>query len=185
MTLPQGSNPYNTLSHELIHERRYVKFFKDIVRVKGLEKDYSYIEVGDSVGIVAINEKHEVVLVGQWRYPVSQYRWEIPAGMQEPGESPLENAKRELKEEAGVEAQTWTELGSYQMDGSKMNQKNHLFLAQDLVLGANSPMDDEQIEVQWLPLEGALQLIEEGKIRDAFTVIGLFRAQAHLRKKAP
>ncbi len=182
MPLPQGSNPYRTLSHELVHERKYVKFFRDQVQLGELEKDYSYMQVDDSVGIVAINDNAEVVLVGQWRYPVKQYRWEIPAGMQESGESALENAKRELMEEAGVEARTWTELGSYQMDGSKMDQQNQLFLAQDLVVGENSPMEDERLEVQWLPLSEALELIEKGELRDGLTVIGLLRAQSHLQK---
>lgn len=183
MPLPLGPNPYTTVSHELLHERKYVKFYRDEVTMNGLAKDYSYIAVDDSVGVVAINDKGEVVLVGQWRYPIKEYRWEIPAGMAEMGESPLENAKRELMEEAGVEAKTWTPLGSYQMDGSKMNQKNHLFLAQDLVIGENAPMDDEELSVQWLPLNEAVQLIEAGELRDGFTVIGLLRAQAHLLKQ--
>ncbi len=182
MSLPQGSNPYTTLSHELLHERKYVKFYRDAVTMNGLEKDYSYIAVDDSVGIVAMNEKQEVVLVGQWRYPIKEYRWEIPAGMAEAGETPLENAKRELMEEAGVEAKTWTPLGSYQMDGSKMDQKNHLFLAQDLVVGKNAPMEDEELNVQWLPLTEAVRLVETGELRDGFTVIALLRAQAHLQK---
>lgn len=184
MSLPLGPNPYATLAHELLHERKYVQFFRDKVTMNGLEKDYSYISVDDSVGIVVLNQHNQVVLVGQWRYPIKEYRWEIPAGMAEAGESPLENAKRELKEEAGVEAQTWIPLGSYQMDGSKMDQKNHLFLAMDLSLGANSPMEDEQLAVQWLPLTEAIGLVEAGEIRDGLTVIGLLRAQAFLQKKA-
>jgi 8-oxo-dGTP pyrophosphatase MutT (NUDIX family) len=181
MRLPQGANPYTTLSSELLHERTYVRFLRDKVRINGTEKDYSYIDVDDSVGIVALNGKGEVVLVGQWRYPVKEYRWEIPAGMSEAGETPLENAKRELMEEAGVSAETWTELGSYQMDGSKMNQRNHLFLAEDLTVGQNSPMEDEDLMVKWLPLQEALQRVEEGEIRDGFTVIGLLRVQAYLQ----
>lgn len=185
MTLPQGSNPYQTISHELLHQRPYVRFYRDQVTVKGMQKDYSFIEVDDSTGIVALNSKGEVALVGQWRYPIKQYRWEVPAGMSEPGETPLENAKRELKEESGVEAARWTELGSFQMDGSKMDQHNHLFLAEDLVVGENSPMDDEELELLWMPLDQAVALIESGEIRDGLTVIGLLRAQAHLRKRAP
>lgn len=184
MPLPPGSNPYTTRSHELLHARKYVKFFRDQVTMGGLDKDYSYMQVDDSVGIVALNDKEEIALVGQWRYPIKEYRWEIPAGMSEAGETPLQNAERELKEEAGVEAKSWTELGSYQMDGSKMDQRNHLFLAEDLILGENAPMEDEQLEVLWLPLKEAVQLVEAGELRDALTVIGILRVQAHLQKKA-
>lgn len=183
MTLPQGENPYFTLSSELLHERTYVRFMKDTVQIDELKKDYSYMDVDDSVGIVALNEKGEIALVGQWRYPIKEYRWEIPAGMAEPGETPLQNAQRELMEEAGVRALKWTELGSFQMDGSKMNQQNHLFLAEELTVGDNAPMIDEKIERLWIPLKEALALVESGELRDGFTVIALFKAQAYLQRK--
>lgn len=182
MTLPQGSNPYSVLSSELIHQRPYVRFYKDMVHVREVDKDYSYMAVDDSVGIVALNGKGEVVLVGQWRYPIKEYHWEIPAGMSEAGESPLENAKRELMEEAGVSAAKWTVLGSYQMDASKMRQQNTLFLAEDLTVGDNAPMEDEKIERLWLPLDEAIRLVEAGEIRDGLTVIGLLKVQAFLQK---
>ncbi len=184
MTLPSGENPYKTLTSKLLHERTYVRFMRDMVKIGSIEKDYSYMAVDDSVGIVALNEKGEVALVGQWRYPIKQYHWEIPAGMAEAGETPLENAKRELMEEAGVSAEKWTELGSYQMDASKMDQQNHLFLAEELSVGDNAPMEDERIERLWLPLEEAIALVESGEIRDGLTVIALLRVQAYLQKKA-
>lgn len=182
MSLPQGSNPYFTLSSELLHERKYVRFMRDMVTVGEVKKDYSYMDVDDSVGIVALNEKGEVSLVGQWRYPIKEYHWEIPAGMCEAGESPLENAKRELMEEAGVSAAKWTRLGSYQMDASKMRQQNTLFLAEELTVGDNAPMEDERIERLWLPLKAAIALVESGEIRDGLTVIALLKAQAYLQK---
>lgn len=175
MELPKGTNPYKTLSSKLLHQRPYVRFYKDMVHVRDVDKDYSYIDVDDSVGILAINEKNEVALVGQWRYPIQEYHWEIPAGMAEPGESPLENAKRELLEEAGVTAKKWTLLGSYQMDASKMKQQNFLFLAEDLTVGESAPMEDEKIELLWVPLQEALAFVKSGKIRDGLTVIGLLQ----------
>ncbi|MFA4815207.1 MAG: NUDIX hydrolase [Candidatus Gracilibacteria bacterium] len=183
MSLPQGANPYFTLSSELLHERPYVKFYKDMVKIREVIKDYSYMKVDDSVGIVALNEKGEVALVGQWRYPVKQYHWEIPAGMAEEGETPLESAKRELQEEAGVSAEEWTLLGSYQMDASKMDQQNCLFLARKLTVGQNAPMKDEKLTTVWLPLKEAIELSEKGDLRDGFTTIGLLRAQAYLQTK--
>lgn len=181
--LPHGPNPYFTLSSELLHERTYVRFLKDKVQIDEIKKDYSYMDVDDSVGIVALNEKGEIALVGQWRYPIKEYRWEIPAGMSEPGETPLENAQRELMEESGVSALKWTAFGSYQMDGSKMNQQNHLFLAEQLTVGDNAPMIDEKLERLWIPLEEAIALVEAGELRDGLTVIALFRVQSYLQKQ--
>lgn len=182
MPLTIGSNPYTTLSHELMHQRPYVTFYADQVRMNGLEKDYSYIETSGGVSIVALTKDHKVALVGQWRYPIKKYTWELPAGSREKGEDPLETGRRELKEEAGASASKWTELGIYFMEGSKSTQKSYLFLAEDVELGESNPMEDECLENLWLPLEEALQLVELGEIDDAISVIGLLRAQAHLQK---
>jgi len=184
MLLPTGDNPYTVLSSELMHKRPYVEFYKDMVKIREVVKDYSYMKVDDSVGIVAINDKGQVALVGQWRYPIQNYNWEIPAGMCEPGESHQETAVRELKEEAGVSAEQWDFLGTFQMEASKMDQQTHVFLARKLRVGANAPMEDEKLSTLWLPFEEALEKIAEGEIREALSVIGLLRAQAYLRSLA-
>ncbi|MEK7145907.1 MAG: DNA mismatch repair protein MutT, partial [Patescibacteria group bacterium] len=80
MQLPSGKNPFKKLSSELLYERPYVRFMKEKVEVAGQVKDYSFAQINNGIGIVAINDKNEVVLVGQWRYPIDEYSWEIPAG---------------------------------------------------------------------------------------------------------
>lgn len=181
MLLPQGTNPYTLISSELLHKRPYVEFYKDVVKIREVVKDYSYVKVDDSVGIVAINGKGEVALVGQWRYPINSYNWEIPAGMCEPGEKPELSAIRELEEEAGVVAQKWDFLGNFQLEASKMNQKTHVFLARELTVGKNAPMEDEKLSNIWIPFEEAIEKIELGEIREGLSVIGLLRARDYLR----
>lgn len=181
MLLPYGDNPYTLLSSELLHKRPYVEFYKDMVKIRDTVKDYSYMKVDDSVGIVAINDKGQVALVGQWRYPINTYNWEIPAGMCEAGETHQESAIRELKEEAGAVAEQWDSLGYFQMEASKMDQQTHVFLARKLRVSENAPMEDEKLTTLWIPFEEALEKIGEGEIREALSVIGLLRAQAYLR----
>ncbi len=184
MLLPYGDNPYTVLSSELLHKRPYVEFYKDMVKIRDTVKDYSYMKVDDSVGIVAINDKGQVALVGQWRYPIDTYNWEIPAGMCEAGELPQESAVRELLEEAGAVAEQWDSLGTFQMEASKMDQKTHVFLARQLTMGDNAQMPDEKLTALWIPFEEALQKISDGELREALTVIGLLRAQAYLQSSA-
>lgn len=179
--LPAGDNPWETLSSEEEVRRPSLSFFKDRVRINGFEKDYSFIRFASGIGIVALREDGMIPMVGQWRYPIETYAWEIPAGTLEEGESPLETAKRELAEEAGLKAQKWTPLGAYYMEPSVSTQKSYLFLAEELTEVGMNPDDDEVLEVIWLPFEEALGKVASGEIEDAFTVIGLLKAQAHLR----
>lgn len=185
MELPAGKNPYTTLSHELMHSRAYITFYRDMVRVNGIEKDYSYTGAASGVAMVAINEKGEVALVGQWRYPVNMYTWELPAGTREEGEEPLVTGKRELLEEAGASAEEWTPLGAYLVECSKSSQESYIFLAEKLTVGKNNPDEDEGLELLWIPFEKALTLVESGEIHDALSVIGLLRAERFLRRRAP
>ncbi len=183
--LPTGPNPFETLSHELMHSTPYKRFYRDWVRVNGMEKDYSYTDVASGIAMVAINEKNEVALVGQWRYPVKMFTWELPAGTREDHEDPLTTGKRELMEEAGASAEEWTPLGSYLIECSKSTQESYVFLCQKLTVGENRPDVDENLLLKWVPFEEALQFVEEGKIHDALSVIGLLRAERFLRMKAP
>lgn len=181
MQLPSGKNPFKKLSSEVLYERPYLRFMKEKVQVGEQVKDYSYADIRNGIGIVAINDKKEVVLVGQWRYPIDAYDWEIPAGMREGEEDPLETAKRELREEAGVTAKKWTPLGSFYMECSSTNKVSYAFLAQDLELGADQQDDDEEIAALWIPLTEALEKVAAGEIRDGLTCLGLLRAESILR----
>lgn len=182
MELPQGENPFTKISSLELYRRPYVRFMKDLVKINGLEKDYSYADIANGIGIVAINDRNEVALVGQWRYPIDRYSWEIPAGMREGNEDPLLGAQRELKEEAGVTARKWTPLGEFFMEGSSTTKKAIAFLAQDLKMGEQSLDDDEKIEVLWMPFQQLLELIEQGKMQDGFSVLALLRARMILDK---
>lgn len=174
-------NPYKKLSSEVLYERKYVRFVKEKVLINGHEKDYSFADIANGIGIVAINEKNEIVLVGQWRYPIDRYTWEIPAGMREEDEDPLDTAKRELQEEAGLIAKNWKKLGSFFMEASSTTKVGHVFLARDLEHVDQNLDDDENIERQWIPFEEAMEKIDSGEIADGLSVLGILRAQAHLR----
>jgi 8-oxo-dGTP pyrophosphatase MutT (NUDIX family) len=184
MQLPSGSNPFTTLKSTELHRRNYVRSVVDQIQIEDLVKDYSYLDCSDSVNVVALNEDGQVVLVGQWRYPIQEYSWEIPAGMMEENEDPLEAAKRELEEEAGVQAEEWVQLGSVVRDASKLTGKTHTFLAKRLKLVTAHPEDYEKIESLWLPFEEILQKVRSGEIKEAGTVVALLKVQDHLQNLA-
>ncbi|MBU0982189.1 NUDIX hydrolase [Patescibacteria group bacterium] len=183
MKLPKGENPFVTKSSEVLYERPYLRFVKDVAEMDGKEFDRSYADIADGIGILAVNEKSEVALVGQFRYAIGKYTWEVPAGMRDGDEEPLDTAKRELQEEAGLKAQDWVDLGSFYMESSSTTKVSHAFLARDLEQTKTAPEDDERIDMLWITYDEALQKIKTGEIDDGLSVLALLRAQEYLRKK--
>lgn len=127
--------------------------------------------------VVAINEMKEICLIRQYRYAAGDWIWEVPAGRIEHKEDPLETAKRELAEEAGIIAETWSSLGFIYPSPGICDERIHLYKAYDLTQKKVSHEDGEYIEIHWLPLEKAINLIIEGKIIDAKTIVALYNFQ--------
>ena len=129
---------------------------------------------------VAINEQNQVCLLRQYRHVADGWLWELPAGKLEPDESPIVTAQRELQEEAGVTAGNWSELGAILSSPGVFQETIHLYLARELTSCRPTHEADEVMEVHWVALRDALDWAKSDKIRDAKTIIGLFRAQQHL-----
>jgi ADP-ribose pyrophosphatase len=130
--------------------------------------------VGSAV-MMAVDEKKRILLVRQYRLPAEKYLWELPAGKLDPGEKPLQAAKRELIEETGYRARKWTKLASFFVSPGYVQERMTIFLAEDLTAGEATPMDDERIETRWFTKKEVAGMIESGKIDDAKTIIGFLR----------
>lgn len=130
---------------------------------------------GGSV-IVAVDDEQQVCLIRQFRHAAGGWIWELPAGVRDAAEAPELTARRELKEEVGVEAKSWRSLGSLLSTPGFCDERLHLYLARDLSLGSTAREDDEFIEVHWLAMDQAVQMAAQGGIEDAKTIVGLFRA---------
>jgi ADP-ribose diphosphatase len=128
--------------------------------------------------VVAVDSKGRVCLLRQYRYVADGWIWELPAGKLEPSEPPLETARRELVEEAGVSANRWTSLGNVLSSPGVFGEVLHLFFATEIEPGIVAHENSEVIEVHWVPFEEAYRWAMEGTIRDAKSVIGLARAHA-------
>src|SRR5699024_9915410 len=118
-----------------------------------------------------------IYLVGQYRYPLEKYSWELPEGGCPEGESPLEAAKRELLEEAGVKAKHWELLMEIDMSNSITDEHCHTFLAKGLEKGQSNPEDTEELKVKKVPFEEALEMVLHGEITDAISVAAILKAK--------
>lgn len=184
-----------TLSRATLFEGRLLKLQVDqVVLPDGAAAEREVVLHPGGVGIVALTDGGEVLLVKQYRYPFSAVTREIPAGKKEPGEDPLAGAKRELAEETGYAAQNWRNLGALWPTPGCCTEVDDLYLATGLISlrehpevlppGAAMPHPDadEFLEVERLPLEEAVEEILRGEIPDAKTQVGLLLARL-LREK--
>lgn len=135
----------------------------------------SVVRHAGSAVMMAVDEDNRILLVRQYRLPADKYLWELPAGKLDEGENALQAARRELKEETGYKAKTWTKLASFYPSPGYVEEKMTIFLAEDLTQGDAEPMDDERIETQWFKRKQVAEMIEDGKIEDAKTIIGFHR----------
>ncbi len=136
-----------------------------------------YIEHQGAVLIIPLLDEYTVVLERQYRYPVRQHCYELPAGKKEPGEASLFTAQRELKEETGYEAKDWRSLGDLLPCIGYSDERIEYFIARDLSFGGVARDEGEFLDVFTLSLNEAIAWISAGKIKDVKTIAGIFWAR--------
>lgn len=136
------------------------------------------VEHAGGVVVIALPTPQSIVLVKQYRHPTGGDLWEVPAGMIEGGEAPIETARRELLEETGYRARSLRFLWSIYTTPGFCEERIHFFVAEGLEPGQAQPEADEEFELRVWPLDEAWQLVASDRLRDAKTQIALAWARA-------
>jgi len=164
-------------TRRVAYENAWITVWHDeVTRPDGSPGIYGVVHFANlAVGVVAIDVVDRVALVGQHRYTLDEYSWEIPEGGVPAGESPLEGVRRELREETGVEAATWRELARVDLSNSISDERAVLFVATDLTLGEPDPDPTEALVLRWVPFAEALAMTLDGRISDVMSVAAIWR----------
>lgn len=175
--MPLDRSPWTIRASTEVYRNPWITVVEhDVLRPDGRPGIYGVVSAKLACGVLPITDDGEVVLVGQWRFPFDAWSWEIPEGGADPGEDGLTCVRRELREEAGYEAATWSELGGeVHLSNSHTAEVARLWLATDLRHVGAEPDGDEVLEVQHLPLAAVMAMVDSGEITDAMTVIALLR----------
>jgi 8-oxo-dGTP pyrophosphatase MutT (NUDIX family) len=174
---PVTSGPWVRRSRRVAYENPWITIWHDeVTRPDGSPGIYGVVHFANlAAGVLVIDENDRVLLVGQHRYTLDEYSWEIPEGGVPEGETALEGARRELLEETGVEAAEWRELGRIHLSNSVSDEFAVLFLATRLTHGIATPDPTEDLEVRWHPFDEALAMTFDGRITDAMSVVAIQR----------
>ena len=178
-------NPWTTLSSREVYSNPWLTLREDqVLRPNGSPGIYSVVSTRVAAGVVVLTPERDIVLVGQYRYPTETYSWEMIAGGTDDDEEPLEAAKRELAEEAGLTAKTWHHVGvDLQLSNCITSEFGQVYIAQDLEDTDLAPDDTEELQLKRIPFDEALAQVESGEIFDGFSVIGILLAERWLAKQ--
>jgi len=168
-------NPWQTLNSAVRYENPWLSIrHEDVVTPAGTPGIYGVVSFKNkAVGVVPIDADGYTYLVGQYRYPLNEYSWEIPEGGSPIGTDPLESARRELREETGLVAQRWTEIARIHTSNSATDEEGFLYIAEELEQGDHEPEDTEQLHVRRVPLVEAVEMAMRSEITDALSVSAL------------
>jgi ADP-ribose pyrophosphatase len=161
------------ISSKEVYSSRIFRITEDVARDEsGFRIHRAVVRHPGSAVMMAVDSEDQILLIRQYRLPAGRLLWELPAGKIDPGETALQAAKRELVEETGYSAATWTLLSSYWPSPGFLEEKMNLFMATHLTAGIATPMDDERIESHWFTVSEIEGMIQSGELQDGKTLIG-------------
>jgi 8-oxo-dGTP pyrophosphatase MutT (NUDIX family) len=176
------SNPWKIIATKQVYENPWIQLTEyDVINPGGGKGIYGKVHFKNTaIGVVVLDEFLNTWLVGQFRFTVDQYSWEIPEGGGLIGMDPLEGAKRELLEETGLVAEIWEPILSMHLSNSVSDEIAIVYLAKGLTQRTADPEETEQLQIQKLPFEKVYEMVETGQITDSITVAAIYKIKLML-----
>lgn len=171
------TNPWQILNTKEVYNNNWIQVTEyDVINPSGGKGIYGKVHFKNlAIGVIVLDDKMDTYLVGQYRFPLNEYSWEIPEGGGAIGIDPLESAKRELLEETGLKARKWEMILKMHLSNSVTDELAIIYLASDLEQHEAMPEETEQLVVKKLPFEEAFQMVQQGRITDSMSVAAILQ----------
>lgn len=175
--MTEASNPWTTLNTSVPYENPWIRVeHHEVLNPSGKPGIYGLVKFKNhAIGIVPVDDEGYTWLVGQYRYTLNSYEWEIPEGGCPVGTPTLATAQRELKEETGLVAEHWEQIMEFHLSNSVTDEYGVAYLARGLRQEESEPEDTEELQVRRLPLSEAIAMTLDGRIKDALSIMALQR----------
>ncbi|GAB3918236.1 NUDIX domain-containing protein [Mucilaginibacter boryungensis] len=172
-------NPWKIVSEKEVYDNPWINLTEyQVINPSDKPGIYGKVHFKNlAIGIVVLDEDMHTYLVGQYRFPLNQYSWEIPEGGGILGIDPLDSAKRELLEETGLKAENWIEIQRLHLSNSVTDELSILYLARNLQQFEAEPEETEQLQVKKIPFKQAYEMVCNGQITDAMSVAAIMKVQ--------
>jgi len=168
-------NPWQIISQKEVYDNKWIDVTEyDVINPNGGKGIYGKVHFKNlAIGVVVLDDELNTYLVGQFRFTLNEYSWEIPEGGGPLDIDPLESAKRELLEETGLVANDWSPILKMHLSNSVTDEYSIIYLARQVEQHAAMPEETEQLVIKKLPFEEAWQMVEKGLITDAMSVAAI------------
>ena len=179
-------NPWKTLTQKKVYDNPWISVtHRDVITPKGTNGIYGVVHFKSlGIGIIPLDEDNNTWLVGQFRYTLNEYSWEIPEGGCPLGTSPLDSAKRELREETGILAGKWNKFLDFYVSNSVTDERGIAYLARELSFGEPDPEDTEELQVKKIPFQEVYEMTMDGEIKDSLSIVSILKLKNLLDKGA-
>lgn len=172
-------NPWTKLSEELQYDNPWIRITEhQVLNPNGNPGIYGVVHFKNTaIGIVPLDKELNTWIVGQYRYTLEEYSWEIPEGGGPLGTDPLDSAKRELLEETGITAKEWVDIGPLNTSNSVTDEVGRMYVARQLSFGEAEPEDTEDLQVRKLPFHEVVEMVLNGEITDALSICAILKVK--------
>lgn len=180
----EEKNPWKTLESDLKYDNNWISVTEhQVINPSGGEGIYGEVHFKNlAIGILPLDEDYNTWLVGQYRFPLKAYSWEIPEGGGPLGEDPLESARRELLEETGMSASNWKEIQRMHLSNSVSDELSIIYVATGLIEGIAMPEETEELMVKKVPFDEAFEMVMKNEITDSMSVAAILKAKLMIMK---
>jgi ADP-ribose pyrophosphatase len=180
----EEKNPWKTLESDLKYDNNWISVTEhQVINPSGGEGIYGEVHFKNlAIGILPLDEDYNTWLVGQYRFPLKAYSWEIPEGGGPLGEDPLESARRELLEETGMSASNWKEIQRMHLSNSVSDEVSIIYVATGLIEGIAMPEETEELMVKKVPFDEAFEMVMKNEITDSMSVAAILKAKLMIMK---